>query len=133
MSRDSEPTQTNLLHAICCGGRHYDNMPRVTRALDKLRAKNAGKRLLIIEGGATGADFLCGQYARIHSLPHLTMPAEWNTLGRRHAGPVRNRQMADILPIDCVVAFPGGSGTADMVAHARELGIKVYEVIDDAG
>jgi predicted Rossmann-fold nucleotide-binding protein len=128
---DDSAWATKLLHVLCCGGRTYNNMPRVTRALDKLRAKNAGKRLLIIEGGATGADTLCGRYADLNELPHLRMPAEWGKLGKRIAGPVRNRQMADILPVDCVVAFPGGSGTADMVAEARKRGIKVYEVQDD--
>ena len=130
MSASDEPRQINLLHVLCCGGRKYRNTDRVFRALDKLRKLNPSKRLLIIEGGATGADDLCAIYSNVNKLPHLRMPAEWEKLGKR-AGQVRNKQMLDVVEVDCVVAFPGGDGTANMVAEARKRGIKVYEVKDE--
>ena len=36
-----------------------------------------------------------------------------------------NQQMLDIGKPDLVLAFPGGSGTADMVAKARAAGVGV--------
>lgn len=53
-------------------------------------------------------------------------PADWERNGRA-AGPIRNRQMLDGKP-DLVIAFPGGKGTADMVAEAKRRGIAVREV-----
>ena len=51
--------------------------------------------------------------------------AKWEEHGNA-AGPIRNRHMMTWKP-DAVIAFPGGSGTADMVSIARKAGIPVYE------
>ena len=52
-------------------------------------------------------------------------PARWAELGRR-AGPIRNQEMLDLWVPDGVVAFPGGAGTADMVARARAACVTVW-------
>jgi predicted Rossmann-fold nucleotide-binding protein len=41
---------------------------------------------------------------------------------------VRNRQMLTEGRPDLVVAFPGGKGTANMVALARKAGVEIVEV-----
>lgn len=54
--------------------------------------------------------------------------ADWERHGKS-AGPIRNREMLTVrFGVDILVAFPGGKGTADCVAQARALGIKVLEV-----
>lgn len=53
-------------------------------------------------------------------------PAKWSTYGNA-AGPIRNQEMVDTKP-DIVVAFPGGTGTADAVRRARSAGIEVLEI-----
>lgn len=45
--------------------------------------------------------------------------AEWDRLGRK-AGPIRNQRMLDEGKPALVIAFPGGTGTAGMVAIARK-------------
>ena len=50
--------------------------------------------------------------------------AEWHRLGRK-AGPIRNQRMLDEGKPDLVVAFPGGTGTAGMVALACKAGVRV--------
>jgi hypothetical protein len=55
--------------------------------------------------------------------------AEWNRHGNK-AGPIRNATMLAMKPpVKLVVAFPGGSGTADMVAKAKAAGLEVMEVV----
>ena len=44
--------------------------------------------------------------------------ADWDKFGRA-AGPIRNAQMLREGKPDLVVAFPGGRGTANMVAQAK--------------
>jgi hypothetical protein len=53
---------------------------------------------------------------------------DWKTHGKA-GGPIRNQMMLDDYKPQVVIAFPGGSGTADMVrrAHATQ-GIDVIEV-----
>ena len=45
-------------------------------------------------------------------------------------GHIRNQQMIDEGKPDLVVAFKGGTGTADMVRRAKKHNIKVIEVKD---
>jgi hypothetical protein len=54
-------------------------------------------------------------------------PADWTRHGKA-AGPKRNQLMLDKEKPDLVIAFPGGKGTADMVARAKAQGFKVMEV-----
>ena len=42
-------------------------------------------------------------------------------------GPKRNQMMLDQKP-DIVLAFPGGRGTADMIARAEQAGVEVVKV-----
>ncbi len=58
------------------------------------------------------------------------IPADWDKFGKG-AGPIRNQQMIDEGKPDLVVAFPGGTGTADMVKRAKKHGIEVIEVKND--
>lgn len=110
---------------LVCGGRNYQDLTRVYDVLDDLHSRNRFSHLL--EGGATGADRLAGQWAEARKIPLLVCPANWGAHGRA-AGFIRNRAMADLCP-DLVVAFPGGTGTRNMVAIAKQRNLKI-EVID---
>lgn len=109
---------------LVCGGRDYRDVDAVYAALDRAHAKRP--IMLVIHGGATGADTLAGAWARLNEVPCLAVPAEWKKHGKR-AGPLRNMRMLEEWKPDGVAAFPGGSGTADMIAQARNAGVKVWE------
>lgn len=80
---------------------------------------------VVIHGAAPRVDTWAGEWAEARGLSVLRFPADWNRYGRR-AGPLRNAQMlAEGLP-HIVLAFPGGNGTANMVAQAKRKGIPVY-------
>lgn len=109
---------------IVCGGRDYKNISAVRHALTALHARVG--ITLIIEGGATGADRLAREWAVQAGVPFVTVEANWAKLGKA-AGPLRNTEMLTDHSPAGVVAFPGGRGTADMVAQARAAGFKVWE------
>lgn len=108
------------MRVIVCGGRDYDNWLNVNVTLS-----NLGEITHLAEGGAPGADYLSAQWCERHpDVLHYTFPADWERYGRG-AGPRRNQAMLDEFHADVVVSFPGGRGTADMVARAVAAGVKV--------
>lgn len=108
------------MRVIVCGGRDFADRALLEETLDKLDIT------VLISGGAVGADSLGEAWARKNEIPYVVMPARWKRHGKS-AGPIRNREMAKLHP-DLVVAFPGGSGTKDMIRVAKERGIPVQIV-----
>jgi len=82
---------------------------------------------VIIQGGAKGADECARRWANEHSVGCETYHADWKKYGKA-AGPIRNRKMLDLGNPDLVIAFPGGNGTQNMVALARQNYIEVKEI-----
>lgn len=110
---------------LVCGGRSYSNYKAVFGTLDLYKATHG--QLVIIQGGANGADRLAREWCMRQPGCHLiNEPAEWSKWGAA-AGPIRNRKMLELHKPDLVIAFPGGSGTAHMAKIAREAGVTVYE------
>lgn len=107
---------------LVCGGRHYHDYEAVKRALDSISGQGID---LVIHGGASGADKLGRAWADENGIHHAEVPALWHRLGRREAGPKRNRAMLLLQP-HMVVAFPGRSGTADMIRAAESAGVVVW-------
>ena len=107
---------------IVCGGRDYQDREAVFEALDRLLVD---KRVtLVIHGAAPGADTIAGQWAEARGIPVQPCPADWKQFKSR-AGPLRNAHMLTLKP-DGVVAFPGGTGTADMTRQAEVAGVRVW-------
>lgn len=111
------------MKVLVCGGRAYTDMRTVTTCLDGL----VPKPTLIIQGGAFGADACASEWAYKRDVPERQFLADWKKHGRA-AGPIRNQQMLDEGQPDLVIAFPGGTGTADMVRRAKFAGVRVIEV-----
>jgi hypothetical protein len=127
---------------LVCGGRNYDDRARVYAVLDECAQVGVS---WLINGGATGADRLSSDWARDRLVPYREFPADWDDLshpnalirkrrdGREYdarAGSRRNQHMLDQHPgqLDLVVAFPGGPGTADMIARSVRAGIRVLKI-----
>lgn len=137
------------MRVLVCGGRNFGYMLRgVTRCTmawyeQEDRIKKERKLLTetldrlsptaIIHGAARGADELADIWAERNSVERMAFHANWYPRGRsggldKSAGPIRNQRMIDEGKPDLVLAFPGGTGTADMVRRARAAGIEVREV-----
>lgn len=112
---------------LVCGGRYYSDEEKVRATLAKLF--DGHEERILIHGGAPGADTLAGSVARAMGATVRVYPADWKKHGRS-AGPMRNQRMLDAERegLDWVVAFPGGTGTRDMVRRAKRAVVQVEVV-----
>lgn len=82
----------------------------------------------VIQGAASGADWLAAKWAEDNGVTVMRFPADWETHGNA-AGHVRNGQMLAEGQPDAVLAFPGGRGTDDMVRKSLAAGVAVARAI----
>ncbi len=114
------------MKVLVCGGREYDNLQQFFDVMDLVQIKH-GTITTVVHGDAKGADFIARLWTIHNSRVERRMPADWKNLGRG-AGHARNQDMLAELP-DMVIAFPGGTGTADMVRRSKAASIYVHEVM----
>lgn len=110
---------------LITGGRHYHDISTIHRVLYEL-APSA-----IIHGCAKGADSHAATWAALNNITQYRHPItaqDWQDYGRK-AGPLRNASMLfnDPRP-DMCVAFPGGTGTADMVKRCENISLPVLKI-----
>lgn len=110
---------------LVCGGRDYANEVHVFLVLDSFHRKYGISA--IVTGAARGADYLAGKWAKKNSIELIEYPADWKKHGKA-AGPIRNQEMLEKESPKAVLAFPGGSGTEDMISRSKKVGIDVYKV-----
>lgn len=110
---------------LVCGGRNFNDTTHLHKTLDDILAHYG--ELVMISGGAPGADYQAHGWAASRGVYSATMPAYWGTQGKK-AGVLRNRAMLQLSQPQLVVGFKGGPGTADMLRQARAAGIPTYEV-----
>lgn len=113
-----------MLRVLCFGGRDYRDYAAVDTALSRL-AVHHPSGLLIVNGGAPGADTLAKEWGIARGWPTITMMAAWGALGKT-AGFVRNGWMLEHAAPQYAVEFPGGRGTADMHAKVVAAGITLW-------
>ncbi len=112
-----------IVVAGCRSFNRYDKAkPFLDNCLCDLRNKY---NIVIVSGGANGADAFGERYAKENGFEIERYPAEWKKYGKR-AGPIRNKQKAEIC--DCVICFwdEKSKGTKTMVDYAKKLGKTVY-------
>ena len=75
--------------------------------------------IVILSGGARGADAIGERYAKENGFKIEKHPAAWNIYGKS-AGPRRNKQMAEAC--DFVICFWDGQsrGTESMIEFAKQ-------------
>lgn len=115
------------MKVLVCGGRDFRSPAQVWGELSGLYEKYKFTELM--QGGARGVDTFAREWAaaRHPDIKRFVCKAEWDKYGYL-AGPVRNKRMLEWGP-DLVVAFPGGSGTRNMVQQAEAAGVKVIKVL----
>lgn len=112
------------MKALVCGGRDFYDKNRLFQTLDQ--CKKWWNITTVIHGAARGADTLANSWAKERKLEIIKYPAEWSIHGKK-AGMIRNRKMLDYGP-DVVIAFPGGTGTENMIQISRDAEIPVFIV-----
>lgn len=112
----------HMFRVIVCGGRNFQHLPTFLTAMSAVEAMvPEGEKLYIAEGGARGADAMARDWAIKNGVPCWTFHAAWKKHGKQ-AGPIRNAKMLRTFQPHMVVAFPGGTGTANMVKLAEDEG-----------
>jgi len=107
---------------LITGGRRYSDGAQFNRVM----AKRVSLDDELCHGGATGADLMCAVWATAHEVDCRRMPAQWKRFdGDRSEGYRRNRRMLLKFKPELVIAFPGGTGTANMVNIARRAQVRV--------
>jgi len=119
---------------LVCGGRDYADRERVFTEIAAAIGREATEDdmnswlpppgTVIISGCATGADQHAIDWAVVHWAQLEEYPADWERYGKS-AGHRRNATMLKFGKPDLVLAFPGGKGTANMIAQARAAGVPV--------
>lgn len=119
---------------IICGGRNFTDYNTLRDELNNIHER-LGMEIIIHGAETNGADGLADKWGRLKGLLVIPIPAWWQRYGNA-AGPIRNGIMMKLLKIipterRAVIAFPGGHGTATMVALAEresETGIELIKV-----
>jgi hypothetical protein len=111
------------MRLIVTGGRDYGDKSCVFWHLE--RASDYYGDIVVIQGGARGADAHAREWASRSGHMCLTYDAPW-LFARDEAGKIRNRWMLDDSRAEIVLAFPGGYGTAHMTRICAEAGLPVY-------
>lgn len=105
---------------VIAGCRNYHNYDEAKTYLDDCLADIKSKNdIIILSGGANGADKLGERYALEKNFRVELFLPEWDRYGKS-AGPKRNELMAQAC--DYVICFWDGesSGTRSMIAYAKE-------------
>lgn len=119
------------MRILITGSRDWTDRETIRAALRSAgqAARTHPQGVVVVHGGARGADTLAGEIAREFGCMVEVHLADWQTHGKA-AGPIRNAHMVK-LGADVCLAFPLGEsrGTRGCIHMAETMGIpvKVYE------
>jgi hypothetical protein len=124
----------NTFRVIIAGGRNFNDFNKLTEIMDSwLRFKKETHKIIIVSGGAKGADALGEMYANLRGYEITQYKANWDKYGKR-AGYLRNEIMA--CNADALAAFWDGQskGTDHMIKIAAKYNLPtkifIYEKIN---
>lgn len=113
----------SIFRVIIAGSRKFDDYETLRDKCDHILSRKMADpdcEIIVVSGGATGADTLGERYAAERGLQVERHPADWERYGRS-AGPRRNTEMAAIA--DALIAFPKSGeaniGTMNMIEQAK--------------
>ena len=127
-------TGINSFNVIICGSREFQDYNLLKEKCDYYLSKriSSGQKVVVISGGARGADSLGERYAKERGLECKVFPADWDRYGKS-AGYRRNVVMAEIgnACIACLSGYSENKGTKSMISLARRSHLLVREVLDE--
>ena len=120
----------STIRVVIAGCRNYTNYDEARSYIDfclsEIRKEN---KIVIVSGGASGADAMGERYAEENGFEVERYPADWKRYGRS-AGPARNKKMAEIS--DYVICFwdEKSKGTKSMIEYAKKYGkpVKIQKI-----
>lgn len=109
-----------MFRVIVAGSRSFSDFQLAKAKLDFFLSRQEG--IVILSGGARGADQIGERYAALRGYPVERFPAEWARFGHA-AGPIRNREMAG--QADAAVVFWDGisPGSRHLISVCQSRGL----------
>lgn len=116
-----------MFRIIIAGSRSFNNYAILKGVLDSIISKHDYGEIVIVSGGARGADKLGERYAAENNYQVTQFIPDWN-IGK-HAGMLRNEDMAKNA--DALVAFwdQKSNGTRGMINLAKRYNLK-FKVVN---
>ena len=112
---------------LVTGSRDWEDVSAIFSALNHVMRK-WGTDIVVVHGGAKGADTIAGQWAGLQFVPEEVHLADWNTHGKK-AGFIRNAEMVALGADVCLAFIKNESRGATMCAElAERAGIPLYRV-----
>lgn len=115
------------MRVLICGSRTFSDRGPIIDAIERLIVRY-GTELVVIQGGAKGADDIAEEIASKLDVDTVEYKADWDKYGKR-AGFLRNTRMLVEGKPDLVLAFKDKEhsvGTDMMVKIARDAGVPTY-------
>lgn len=113
-----------IYRVVICGGRDFNDYAFAEFCLNWILLKKIeeGYDIVVVSGGARGADKIGECWARSKGFEIDVHPADWDRYGKQ-AGYLRNVEMVDSC--DGVVAFWDGEskGTKHTIDYANKKGV----------
>lgn len=117
---------------VIAGGRDFTDYHKFKETCKAILLISEPNEYEIISGGAKGTDTMDERFAKEYNLKLTVVKPDWRQ-GKK-AGPIRNRQMAELG--DALIAFWDGQskGTKNMIEEAKNRGLPTriinYTVLD---
>ena len=132
--KECEQKICEYFFCLIVGSRTFQDYDLLKSKLDYL-LQNQGNEVVIVSGGAKGADSLAEKYANEYGFPLKVFPAEWEKYGKS-AGYIRNEEMHKYIAKQNkrgIVAFWDGisKGTAHNFKLADKYSNKIKIVMFD--
>ena len=110
---------------VIAGSRGFCDYEAACRFIDQCLVLYEQEEIIVLSGGARGADALGERYAYERGFAIERHPARWQIYGKA-AGILRNQQMAEVC--DLVICFWDGEsrGTKSMITLAKKHNKSIY-------
>lgn len=121
---DKKICEDDWFYCLVVGSRTFNDYAKMCAYMDKVLSSQ--KKVVIVSGGAKGADSLAERYANDHDYPLIIMRADWEKDGKA-AGYIRNQKMHDFIARHnkrgCVAFWDGKSkGTVHNFPICEKMG-----------
>lgn len=129
MNEDFPEHFEGVFKILVCGPRDWQDKALVYGVLDSYKevVEKRNLQLVIVNGGAKGADTFARMWAAENGVTEKRYPAQWERYGKS-AGPKRNVEMLVQEQPSLVIGFAEGfilsKCTGDMINRARKGGFK---------
>ena len=112
------------------GNRSFDDYELVEKTLSDFIREKELTEVVIISGGATGADSLAEKFAIENRYQSKIFYPNWEEYGRA-AGPIRNKLIVENSEIIFVFWNGAGKGTQSTISIAEKMNVQVIKVVKD--